>query len=72
MNHRKLYLLFRFWGRSHPLNVNLGGENTNLGVENKNILRNFSLIHKKVVNLCRTVKARPHSCRETSSIHEDR
>ena len=26
VNHRKLYLLFRFWGRSHPLNVNLGVE----------------------------------------------
>lgn len=43
-----------------------------MGVENENILRFFSLIHKIVVNLCRTVKARQQSCRETSSIHEDR
>lgn len=72
VNHRKLHLLLRFGGRSHPLNVNLGVENTKMGVENKNILRNFSLIHKIVVNLCRTVKARPQSCRETSSFHYDR
>lgn len=65
-------LVVPFLGRSHPLNVNLGVENANLGVENKNILRNFSLIHKIVVNLCRTVKARPQSCRETSSFHYDR
>lgn len=52
--------------------LNMGVENIIIGVENKNILRNISLIHKIVVNLCRTVKARPQSCRETSSFHYDR
>ena len=52
--------------------LNMGVENIIIGVENKNILRNISLIHKIVVNLCRIVKARPQSCRETSSFHYDR